>query len=59
MPKRTVAKPPAPPAPATPACDALPPPPAPPVKRVAEKIGEGAGNLKAREQAFKRRSGVR
>jgi hypothetical protein len=29
------------------------------MKPVSEKIGEGPGNLKAREQAYKRRSGLR
>ena len=59
MPKRSVRKPhpPAAPAPAAPTCDA--PPPLAPVKPVSKKVGEGAGNLKAREQAYKRRSGLR
>jgi hypothetical protein len=54
-PKRAV--PPAPaPAPAGPTRGAEPPTRVTPV---AEKIGEGKGNLKAREQAFKRRTGGR
>ena len=50
---------PAKPAPAvtTPGSAVLAPPT--PMKPVSEKIGEGPGNLKAREQAYKRRSGAR
>ena len=60
MPKRSTRKPNPPPAP-TPAVTrrGAPPPPLTPMKPVSEKIGEGPGNLKAREQAYKRRSGAR
>lgn len=43
-------------APAAATHDAEPPTPLAPVP---EKIGEGPGNLKAREAAFKRRTGLR
>ena len=62
MPKRPArkAKVPAKPAPAvTTRGSAVPPPPLTPMKPVSDKIGEGPGNLKAREQAYKRRSGLR
>ena len=60
MPKRTTRKPDPPPAP-TPAVTkrGATPPPLTPMKPVVEKIGEGPDNLKAREQAYKRRSGLR
>jgi hypothetical protein len=58
MPKPRERKPGAPPvpAPASTTPDAGPPTQLTPAP---EKIGEGPGNLKAREQAFKRRTGVR
>ena len=60
MPKRSTRKPDPPPAP-TPSVPTrgAPPPPLTPMKPVSEKIGEGPGNLKARERAYKRRSGAR
>jgi hypothetical protein len=47
--------------PPTPAPAAKPPAAEPPtpVAPVREKVGEGPANLKAREQAFKRRTGGR
>ena len=59
MPKRTTRKPDPPPAPAPVKTRGTPPPPLTPMKPVVEKIGEGPDNLKAREHAYKRRSGLR
>jgi hypothetical protein len=53
---------PTPGAPPAPVSAPPPPPEAEPPTQVTpapEKIGEGRGNLKAREHAFKRRTGVR
>jgi hypothetical protein len=58
MPKRTTRKPDPSPVPAVTKRGA-PPPPLTPMKPVSEKIGEGPDNLKAREQAYKRRNGLR
>lgn len=61
MPKRPARKRevPAKPAPAVATPGSAVPPPLTPMKPVSDKIGEGPGNLKAREQAYKRRSGLR
>jgi hypothetical protein len=59
MPKRSTHKPNPPLAPTPAVTTRGAPPPVTPMKPVSEKIGEGPDNLKAREQAYKRRSGLR